>query len=262
MNIFTFLFQEVLYRPVLNLLVFFYNLPFVDLGIAIIFLTILIRLILWPLNSKAIKNQRDTQIKTQEFQDKMKEIQEKYKNNPNRQNEELTKFWQERKFNPFASLLPMIIQIVVLIALYQALRNILQPEGLNLLYSFVSKPDIINPTFLKFLDLSKTNGVLAVLAGVAQYFSSKINFDLQEKDLKKKKKNQLQHQKYEKNRKKLDPTEEMQKRMQKMMQGQMLYFMPILTIFICFALPAALSLYWCLSSIIGIVQQKMISRKT
>jgi len=260
MNIFTFLFQEVLYRPVLNLLVFFYNLPFVDLGIAIIFLTVLIRLILWPLNSKAIKNQRDTQIKTKELQDKIKEIQEKYKSDPSRQNEELTKFLREKKLNPFASFLPMIIQIVVLIALYQALRNVLQPEGLSLLYSFVPKPNTISPMFFRVLDLSKTNWPLAILTGVAQYFASKTSFNLQAKELKDKEKAQSKQKKNKKD-KKTSQTEEMQKRMQKMMQGQMLYFMPVLTIVICFTLPAALPLYWLLSSCISIIQQKIIFQK-
>lgn len=260
MNIFTLAFQEVLYRPVLNLLVLFYNLPFVDLGIAIILLTILIRLVLWPLNSKAITSQQETQMKTQEIQEKMKEIQEKYKNDPQRQNEEIKKFWQEKKFNPFASFLPMVIQIIVLIALYQVLRNILQPSGLDLLYGFVPKPATISPMFLKVLDLSKTNWILAILTGVAQYFTSKMSFNLQAEKTREKEKLQAKKKKERKD-KKINQAEEMQKKMQKMMQGQMLYFMPALTVFICFALPAALPLYWLLSSCIGIIQQKIIYKK-
>jgi YidC/Oxa1 family membrane protein insertase len=261
MNIFTLAFQEILYRPVLNLLVFFYNLPLVDLGIAIIILTILIRLILWPLNSKAIVGQRETQVKTQEVQEKMREVKEKYKNEPARQSEEIMKLWKEKKFNPFASFLPMIIQIIVLIALYQVLRNILAPGGLDLLYGFISRPAEISPMFLKVLDLSKTSWWLAILTGLAQYFYSKMTFALQPKVPKKKKQGLPKYGKEQKDTRG-DQAEEMQKKMQKMMQSQMTYFMPAFTVFICFALPAALPLYWLLSTIVGIFQQKMIYKKT
>lgn len=260
MNIFTLLFQEVLYRPVLNLLVFFYNLPFVDFGIAIILLTIFIRLVLWPINSKVMISQRENQIKTQEIQEKMQEIQRKYKNNPQLQNEEMLKLFKEKRPNPFNSLFPMIIQIIVLIALYQVIRNILTPDGLNLLYNFVPKPTEINPMFLKFIDLSKISWWLALLAGVGQYFSSKIILDFQKKSQKNKKKEKTKL-KYLEKEKSLDKTEEMQKRMQKMTEGQMLYLMPALTVFICFALPAALSLYIFLSSLIAIPQQKLVYKK-
>jgi len=259
MNIFTLLFQEVLYRPILNLLVFFYNLPIVDFGIAIIILTILIRLILWPLNSKSITSQRETQIKTQLLQEKMKEIKKKYKNDPTRQNEEMMKLWKENKFNPFASFLPMIIQLIIVIALYQVLKNVLVPGGLDLLYGFVPRPTEINPMFFGILDLSQKSWLLAILAGVSQYFSSKMIFSFQkenqDKKLKKEKKKKTKKSSEE------DRTEEMQKKMQKMMESQTTYFLPALTIFIGAALPSALPLYWLVSTLLGIIQQRIIYSK-
>jgi membrane protein insertase Oxa1/YidC/SpoIIIJ len=148
----------------------------------------------------------------------------------------------------------MIVQIIILIAFYQVLRNILAPGGLDLLYGFISRPAEISPMFLKVLDLSKTSWWLAILTGVAQYFYSKMTFNLQPKPQKKKKKKYPQEKKDTQEEK----MEEMQKKMQKMMQSQMTYFMPAFTVFICFALPAALPLYWLLSTIVGIFQQKMI----
>jgi len=259
MNIFTLLFQEVLYRPVLNLLVFFYNLPIVDFGIAIIILTILIRLILWPLNSKSITSQRETQIKTQLLQEKMKEIKKKYKNDPTRQNEEMMKLWKENKFNPFASFLPMIIQLIIVIALYQVLQNVLAPNGLDLLYGFVPRPAEINPVFLGILDLSQKSWLLAILAGVAQYFSSKMIFSFQKENQDKKLKKE--NNKKTKKSSEEDRTEEMQKKMQKMMESQTTYFLPALTIFIGVALPSALPLYWLVSTLLGIIQQRIIYSK-
>ncbi|HPZ75008.1 MAG TPA: YidC/Oxa1 family membrane protein insertase [Candidatus Pacearchaeota archaeon] len=259
MNIFLLAFQEILYRPILNLLVFFYNLPIVDFGIAIIILTILIRLILWPLNSKSITSQRETQIKTQLLQEKMKEIKKKYKNDPNRQNEEMMKLWKENKFNPFASFLPMIIQLIIVIALYQVLQNVLAPNGLDLLYGFVPRPEEIDPAFLGILDLSQKSWIVAILAGVSQYFSSKMIFSFQKESQDKKLKKE--NKKKAKESSEEDRTEEMQKKMQKMMESQTTYFLPALTIFIGAALPSALPLYWLVSTLLGIIQQKLIYKK-
>jgi len=249
MNIFSFIFQEVLYRPLLNLLVFFYQLPHVDFGMAILFITILSRILIWPLSSKMIKDQRESQIKSQDIREKLKEIQEKYKGDAARQNEEVVKTWKEMKFNPLAGFAPMIIQIIILIALYQVLRAVMQPAGLSLLYSFVPHPGEINPIFLKVLDLSKTSPILAILTGVIQYFYSKMSLALQPKISDKKKNRQVSGQ------------EKQMQTFQKLMQNQMIYFLPVMTVFIVWSLPAALSFYWFFSTLIGILQQKMIAKK-
>ena len=249
MNIFSFIFQEVLYRPLLNLLVFFYQLPYVDFGMAILFITILSRILIWPLSSKMIKDQREGQIKSQEIREKIKEVQEKYKGDVARQNEEVVKIWKEMKFNPLAGFAPMIIQIIIMIALYQVLRAVIQPEGLSLLYSFVPHPGEINPIFLRVLDLSKASPILAILTGVIQYFYSKMSLALQPKISGKKK-----------NRPSSGQERQMQT-FQKLMQNQMIYFLPVMTVFIVWSLPAALSFYWFFSTLIGIFQQKMITKK-
>ena len=249
MNIFSFIFQEVLYRPLLNLLVFFYQLPYVDFGMAILFITLLIRILIWPLSSKMIKDQRESQIKSQDIREKLKEIQEKYKGDAARQNKEVVKTWKEMKFNPLAGFAPMIIQIIILIALYQVLRAVMQPAGLSLLYSFVPHPGEINPIFLRVLDLSKASPILAILTGVIQYFYSKMSLALQPKISGKKK-----------NRPSSGQERQMQT-FQKLMQNQMIYFLPVMTVFIVWSLPAALSFYWFFSTLIGILQQKMIAKK-
>ena len=254
MNIFTFVFQEALYRPLLNLLMVFYNLPYVDLGIAILITTAVIRLVLWPLHSKAIISQRDTQVKSQHMQEKIKEIKEKYKDDPTSQSAEMMNFFKKNKFNPFSGIMPMVVQIIVLIAFYQALRIILEPAGLDLLYGFVESPGSVSPMFFRTIDLSKAIPVLAILTGIAQYFHSKITFQAQAK----KKKQKSKKEKAKQISKKQDGQME---NMQKMMQKQMLYFMPMFTVFIGWVLPATLILYWLFSTLIGIVQQKIIFNK-
>jgi len=196
-----------------------------------------------------IKDQRESQIKSQDIREKLKEVQEKYKGDVARQNEEVVKIWKEMKFNPLAGFAPMIIQIIIMIALYQVLRAVIQPEGLSLLYSFVPHPGEINPIFLRVLDLSKASPILAILTGVIQYFYSKMSLALQPKISGKKK-----------NRPSSGQERQMQT-FQKLMQNQMIYFLPVMTVFIVWSLPAALSFYWFFSTLIGIFQQKMITKK-
>lgn len=256
MNIFTLAFQEILYRPLLNLLVFLYQLPLIDFGLAILLLTVLIKALLWPLNSKRIKAQQEAQTKGEEFREKMKEIQEKHRDDKSRQNEEVMRLMKEMKYNPFAGFMPMIIQLVVLIALYQVLKIIIQPEGVSLLYSFISDPGPINPSFLGFLDLSQPSNaslggkILAVLTGVFQVLYFKASFASRKKSSSKKKSRQLNGQ------------GKQMESMQKIMQNQMIYFFPIMTIFIAWSFPAALSFYWLFSTLISVIELKVILKKT
>ena len=175
------IFQKVLYQPLLNLLVFFYNLPLVDFGIAIILVTILVKAITWRFDTHAIIKQRETQIKGAEIQAEMKEIQAKYKDDPMKQSEEIKKLWKEKNFKPISSFTPMLVQIIILIALFQILRTNIGPEQLKLLYPFVENPGNINPMFLGIIDLSKSNAILAILTGVVQFIYSKITFSHQKK---------------------------------------------------------------------------------
>lgn len=97
-----------------------------DWGLAIIILTILIRLVLWPLTAKQVKSTLAMQKVTPEI----KKIQEKYKDDKEKQQEELMKFYSENKVNPFASCLPMLLQMPIFIALYQVLGGTPDKPGL------------------------------------------------------------------------------------------------------------------------------------
>ena len=90
----SFLFNEFIYRPIYNLLVFIYNvIPFGDFGLAIIILTLIIRFIIIPLSRKQIESQK----KIQELQPKIKEIQEKYKNDKEKQSRALMEFYKKKQ---------------------------------------------------------------------------------------------------------------------------------------------------------------------
>lgn len=231
----SFIFNTFFYQPLFNLLVLIYNaIPGNDFGIAIIILTLLIRFILYPLTKKGIESQKAMA----EIQPKIKELQEKHKNDRAKQAEELMKLYREYKVNPFSSFLNLLIQIPILIALYQVFLNGLNPEKLNGLYSFVQNPKVIDPMFVGLLDLSQANPVMAVLAGVLQFFQSKM---LLPKSNKKDKKRESDFA--------------------KIMHHQMTYFLPFLTVIIAWRFPAGLPLYWIVNTLFSIAQQYYIENR-
>ena len=111
--------MDPLYAAIGWLLSFFYwFIP--NLGISIILLTLTIMLLLFPLTAK----QTRSMIAMQRVQPEIKKIQQQYKDDRQKQNEELLKFYQENKINPLAGCLPVLIQMPVLFALYGTLRKV------------------------------------------------------------------------------------------------------------------------------------------
>lgn len=165
------MFNLLLTIPLTNLLVFLYNtIAFRDLGIAIIFFVILIKIILFPLSKKTI----ESQAKMQKLQPKLKEIQEKYKNNKEEQSKALMEFWKENKVNPLGGCLPMLIQLPIILAIFKLFEGGL-PHIEGILYSFIKNPGELNPNFLNFLNLSSKHIIaLAIIAGILQYFQIKL----------------------------------------------------------------------------------------
>ncbi len=228
-------FDVILYFPLFNALVLIYDyFPGHDFGIAIIVLTIIIRLIIYPLSVKALKSQRALA----KLQPQLQEIQKKYKDDKEKLAKETLELYRTEKINPFSGLFLALIQLPILIALYRVFWNGLKPEALLNLYHFVLNPGHINPTFLGLVDLSKPNIIFAVLAGILQFFQTKM----------------LMPKPIEGQAKAND--------MAVMMQKQMTYFLPFITIIILFRLPSALGLYWIASGIFSIVQQHFILKKS
>ena len=120
----------------------FFNDMIPNYGVAIILLTILVRLLFWPLTHKSTVGMK----KMQELQPKMKEIQAKFKDNPQRMQQETWALYREAKVNPMSSCLPMLVQIPVFIALFNVLRS-----AVELRYA----------PFLWIADLSEPEGLFA-----------------------------------------------------------------------------------------------------
>jgi YidC/Oxa1 family membrane protein insertase len=225
--------NEILYRPLFNALIFFYNtVAFHDLGIAIIILTIIIRAALWPSQAKALRSQRDLQ----KLQPELEKIKTKYKDKQ-KQTQATLEFYKTHKISPFSSCLPTLIQLPIIIALYQVFRNSLNLESLSALYPFISRPETVNSISLGILDLSQPNRIiLPILTGGLQFVQSWM---------------MMRRVGASKNQK-LDAASAISK--------QMLYIFPLMTIFIAMSLPAALPIYWIVTTLFAIIQQWYIMR--
>ncbi len=234
------LYETILYQPLFNLLVWLYDvIPGNHIGLAIIALTVLIKLILYPFSLQAIKAQRAMQ----KLQPKLEEIKKKYKDNREQMSMEMMKLYQQQKVNPLSSCLPILIQLPFLIAVYQVFRNGLSNGSFELLYPFVANPGTIEPFFLG-LDLSQPQLILALLAGAAQYWQAKMMQSVrppQPGGLK------LPGSKDED--------------MMAIMNKQMTIFMPIITVVIGMSLPGGLALYWFITTLLTALQQLVIFRK-
>ena len=159
-------FYVVFYQPILNLLIFFYNIiPGHSIGLAIIIMTVLIKLFLWPLSKQSIKSQKSLQ----DLQPKVDELKKKYANNKEAMGKEMIELYKKEKVNPFSSCLPLLIQLPFFWAVFLVFRDGLSGKSLNLVYSFIDQPAAINSIFLGIIDLAKPNVILAVLAGLAQF---------------------------------------------------------------------------------------------
>jgi len=225
-------FNTILYQPLFNALVLLYlYLPGHDFGIAVIVLTVIIRIILYPLMIKSIRSQKILS----DLQPKVQEIQRKYKDDKEKQSKELMALYQKEKINPFGGCLPPLIQLPILIALYRVFWKGLQPEAMSMLYNFVPNPGAIDPTFLGFINLAAPSLIFAILAGITQFFQSKM----------------LMTQK-------TDGKGDQMGQLSNMMQKQMLYFFPIFTVFILWRLPSAIGLYWTITALFSIGQQYLI----
>jgi len=230
------LFTSIFYQPILNLLVVLYNtISFNDLGVAIILLTVIIKLVFWPLGKSSIKSQKALQ----DLQPKLDEIKKKYADDKVGLSQATMALYKDNKVNPFSSCLPLLIQLPFLWAVYRVFRDGVNNK-LDLVYSFVYKPETMNVLSLGFLDLSKRNIVLAILAGAAQFWQAKMLMSKKPA---------------------INTAGSKDESMAAIMNKQMLYFMPAITIFIGISLPGGLTLYWFVMTLFTVLQQMITFRK-
>src|SRR3990167_5910919 len=208
----------IFFQPLVNALIFFYQVLGQNLGLAIIGLTAVIRGALNPLTAPSIKSAQ----KLKELQPELAKLKEKYGQDRQAFAQAQLKFYQKEGVNPAAGCLPQIVQIVILIALFQAFNQVLQNGG--------NVVDSLNQLLYQPLKLAA--------AATIQFFSSRLMLTATKGTQAKAKK-----------------TEAKSDDIAAAMQEQMLYLFPIMTLFVGLRFPSGLVLYWLTFSIFMLIQQ-------
>ena len=189
-------------------------------GVAIILLTLLVRLLFWPLTHKSTVGMK----RMQELQPKMKEIQAKFKDNPQRLQQETWALYRDAKVNPLSSCLPMLIQIPVFIALFNVLRSAVELRYAPFLWiGDLSEPEGLFASVLPFGGLN----VLPLLMAATMALQSALTPATGDRN----------------------------------QQKMMIVFMPVMMLVMFYNFPSALSLYWTLSQVVSILQMWLIRRQ-
>lgn len=251
------IFQIAIVQPLLNaLFIIVAALPSHDFGIAIIILTILIRIALFPVARKQIHSQKAMSA----IQPEVNKLKEKYKGKPKELQVATMELYKEKEFNPFGSCLPLLIQMPFLIGLFYVFRKFqdsailslrnpdailsqIYPwvESLDFVDAYVQSHEVVSTLFLGVIDLAKVGApegifniaayywpaiVLGLIAGALQFIQTKMLTPKKQSD---------------------DPAAKI--------SSQMVYMFPLLTVGISLTFPAALPLYWITTTLFAIGQQ-------
>ena len=234
------IFHSLLYKPFYNALVLLAAfVPGGDIGLAVIILTICVRIILLPLTHR----QLHTQKKMKSVEGELKSIRDKFKDNKPEQTKQMMELYKKHGINPLSGFLLILIQIPILLALYFVFKDGIPFTGEDL-YNFVTLPEITNFKFLGIFDLTTKNYILAVLVGVSQYFQIRLALPPIPKDSV-----QSGQQKG------------FAEELAKSMNTNMRYVMPVMITVFAANFPSVISLYWLTSNLFAIGHELIVRRK-
>ena len=235
------LFSAVIYNPLYNGLIFLVGaLPAHDVGLAVIVLTIVVRILIYPLSRQAVQ----TQMAMKSLTPDIEALKKKHKDNKEEQSRAIFALYKERGVHPFSGLLLVLVQLPVLIGLYFVFaRGGLPVVDAKLLYSFVTIPDSINMNFAGFFDMKGHSYLLAVVAGITQFLYIRLSMGPA---------------------KTIDPSpveSTLSGEMAKSFDLSTRYMMPVTIAVIAASLVAAAPLYWCTSNIAMIIQELIAGKR-
>jgi len=229
--------NTVLYNPLLNALALLVSIiPGGDIGIAVIILTLLVKTALIPLSQRSIESQAKMKLLEPELSKIKKSGASKEE-----QAKQTMELYKTHKTNPFSGCLLVLIQIPIIFALYFVFLKGIKFDG-GALYSFVHAPANINMNFLGILDITQKSLVLAILAGVSQFFQA-YYMPKAVKSLSS------------------DGKGSFQETFAKSMNMQMKYIFPFIVAFIAYSISGAVALYWITSNVFTIGQQIYSNKK-
>ena len=234
-------FHEYLYIPIYNLLIYLVDvLPGADIGLAVIMVTLIVKIITLPLSISALR----TQQAMRRIEPKLKELRETYKDDKQKQAEAMFALYREEKIKPFSSIIGMFVQIPILITLFLVFRHESMTQvNPDILYSFVADPGTFSALFLGFFVIAGHNIILALLAGGTQFVQAYFAIPVPKRDPEA-----------------FNTKEGMQAEFGRAMAVQARYVLPIVIGVVAFS-SGAIALYFITSNVFGIVQE-LILKKT
>jgi len=232
-------FNAVIHDPLYNTLVFLIgNVPYFDVGIAVIILTLLVKLLLFPLAKKAIH----TQVALKKITPQLEDVKKKYKDNQQEQVKKTLEIYKENDIHPLSGILTLLIQLPVILGLYwMFLKGGLPVIDAESLYSFISVPEMVNMNFIGIVDMGGRSVVLALLAGLTQFIHAQIAIKPPETKTK--------------------PGESLKDDLARSMNLQMRYVLPIFVGVIAYFISAAIALYWTTSNLFTIGQELFVRKR-
>lgn len=235
MDLFLDAYNFLFFQPLLNIFIFLIQImPYQSAGLAVIFLTIFVKLILFPLAHIGALNQQKMRF----FQGEIESLQKKTKTKEE-QARLIMEFYKKHGFNPFTGCLLTIVQIPILIALWQVFgKGIASP--FSYLYSFIEFPNHIQTNFLGLLDLKQPSLVLGVLTGISQFFQGRLL--------------QAHTSQFQKSK-------SAGQEFSRVLSIQTTYILPIFIVFISLQFPSAVSLYWITTNLFGIIHENWVKKK-
>ncbi len=233
-------FNTVLYEPTYNALVYLVSvLPNGDVGLAVVILTLAVKLFLFPLAQKSIRAQR----KMRELEPKLKALKEKYKDNREKQALLMMELYKTEGINPFSGIFLILIQLPIILALYFVFLHLSTSFDTTLLYSSMSVPETVNFKFLGFIDITAKSALLALCAAATQYFQIKLSMPATPPPPSP------------------GETQTFQEEFARNMGTQMRYVFPVMVFGISYTLSSVIALYWTVSNLFMIGQELWGRRK-
>ncbi len=238
---FSTLFHNIVYTPLYNALIFLVGVvPGADVGIAVILLTILVKLLLFPM----AHNMSRTQVLVKKMQPELEEIKIKYKDDKQLQTTKVFDLYKKNKINPFSGILVLFIQLPIVLGLYWVFaKGGLPAIDLSIVYPFINNKVLPNMNFVGIVDMAGKSVVLALLAGITQFVNMAIIIPKAPEVVK--------------GNKQLNIKDDIARSM----HVQMKYVMPIIITFVAYTISAAVALYWVTSNIFTILQEIFVRKQ-
>jgi YidC/Oxa1 family membrane protein insertase len=212
-------------------------LPSTNVGLAVILFTSLIKLILFPLTRKSVI----TQAKMKKLEPELAELKKKYEKDKQEQAKQTMAFYKKNEINPFSGFLLLLIQTPIILSLYYIfLRGGLPVINMDLLYSFIHAPALVNMHFLG-VDIGKPSIVFGLIAGITQFFQVQFSVPPIAKPA-------------------ADAPSSFKNDLARSMNMQFRYVLPIFIFIISLKVSGAVAIYWATSNLF-IIGQELVVRK-